>query len=266
MTTEYAKLHSPHRNETRLRAIAFLEAELRKAPRSEFRAIEQQLALLRSYETRELPAASTAAPRLTSSSSSVDVVGKSFGGYAAVFNSLSQDLGGFRETIKPGAFQSALRNSPDVKFLVDHDRNRMLARTSARTVTITEDTKGLRFRAAVPDTQLGRDVAYQVQRGDLSQCSFGFRVLKDSFSRLSTGVVRTITEFQRINDVSIVVDPAYESTSVSLRSQHELDAIESDSQRFAQLHKLNLTQPYTGLSLDAARRRLTLLELQHPKN
>lgn len=96
-------------------------------------------------------------------------------GYAAVFDTLSHDLGGWRERIAPGAFAAAMRSSKHpILALYDHTVGHLLASTRAGTLTLSEDKIGLRFTIALPDTTLGRDVMALVRRGDLAGASIGF--------------------------------------------------------------------------------------------
>mgnify|MGYP001143824868 CR=1 FL=1 len=153
-------------------------------------------------------------------------------GYAAVFNSLSEDLGGFREIIRPGAFAAALAGA-DVRLVVNHDPSLILGRTRNGTLRLTEDSRGLRYEADPPDTQMARDYAALVERGDLAESSFRFYMFDDPsrgqvWRSEPTGVIREITEFSRIDDVSIVAYPAYRATEVSVRS---LDALRSARDR-----------------------------------
>ena len=143
-------------------------------------------------------------------------------GYAAVFNSPSEDLGGFREIIRPGAFASALAGA-DVRLVVNHDPSLILGRTRNGTLKLVEDSRGLRYEADPPDTQMARDYLVSIERGDLSESSFRFYMFDDpnrgqSCRSEPTGVIREITEFARIDDVSIVAYAAYRATEVSVRS------------------------------------------------
>jgi uncharacterized protein len=144
-------------------------------------------------------------------------------GYAAVFNSRSVDLGGFVEVIKPGAFQRSLREMPDVLALVEHDFNKVLARVSNSTLTIAEDERGLRFDLDPADTSYGRDIVELVRRGDVYGASFRFRVYPNGshLDTSTTPAIRTLTSVQ-LSEVSIVVNPAYPATDVSVR--HALEA------------------------------------------
>ena len=141
--------------------------------------------------------------------------GMAFIGYAAKFNSWSEDLGGFREQIEPGAFRRSLRSRNDVKLLVNHDTGRVLASTRAGTMKMYEDEVGLRVEANLPNTTDGRDMAELLKRGDLSKMSFGFSVQKDSWNEEMTE--RTLRSV-RIFEASIVAFPAYSETEALVRS------------------------------------------------
>lgn len=141
-------------------------------------------------------------------------------GYAAVFNSLSENLGGMREIIEPGAFSKALRTS-DVRALLNHDPSLILGRTKAGTLRLKEDATGLRAEIDIPKTPTGDGVLESVRRGDISQMSFAFRIASggDRFSTGKDGVtVRRILEVQELVDVSPVAFPAYSETVISARA------------------------------------------------
>jgi len=88
-------------------------------------------------------------------------------GYAARYNVLSCDLGGFRERIASGAFKRILATNPDVVCLFNHSDNAVLGRTTTGTLRLSEDSRGLKFECDLPDTTAGRDTYESVQRGDL---------------------------------------------------------------------------------------------------
>lgn len=141
--------------------------------------------------------------------------GMTFVGYAAKFNSPSEDLGGFVETIEPGAFRRSLRSRNDVKLLVNHDTGRVLASSRSGTLRLQEDEVGLRVEASLPNTSDGRDMAELLKRGDLNKMSFGFAVQKDSWNNEMTE--RTLKSV-RLFEVSIVAFPAYSATEAMVRS------------------------------------------------
>lgn len=137
-------------------------------------------------------------------------------GYAAVFNELSEDLGNFREKINPDAFNNVLDN--DVVALLNHDMDNLFGRTSNGTVKLSVDERGLFTEIDMPNTQLAKDTIELMERGDISQMSFGFYVGQDSWNKSDAGNIRTIEEISRLVDISLVTIPAYPQTSASVRS------------------------------------------------
>jgi hypothetical protein len=142
--------------------------------------------------------------------------GNTISGYAAVFNSESEDLGGFIETIRPGAFARAIRTKQDVRCLFNHDESRVLGRIQSGTLRLAEDRTGLRFECRMPDSPTGRDVLEAIRRGDINQCSFGFLNAVDSWSH--DGSRRELVDLD-LRDVSPVTFPAYQATSVEARGR-----------------------------------------------
>jgi HK97 family phage prohead protease len=142
-------------------------------------------------------------------------VGRQLVGHAAVFG-VPAKIGDFTETIRPGAFRATLAAGTDVVALVDHDPARLLARTAADTLRLTEDGRGLAFVLDVPDTTTGRDVLALAQRGDLGGCSFGFRVTDEAWPARDRRELRAVD----LVEISVVQAwPAYSQTSVQARSR-----------------------------------------------
>lgn len=140
-------------------------------------------------------------------------------GYAATFGETA-DIGGyFREVIAPGAFTNTL-NTADVRAYYGHDRQRLLGRSSAGTLRLKEDAKGLAVEIDLPDTTDGRDVRELIARGDITGMSFGFIVTHDEWDMTGTVDTRTIHEVELL-EVSVVSEPAYEGTSIALRSRDD---------------------------------------------
>lgn len=140
-------------------------------------------------------------------------------GYGAVFNSESNDLGGFVEYISPNAFDGRLED--DVRFLVNHD-GLPLARTTNGTLRLSVDDKGLRYEADLANTSLSRDLVELLKDGTVSQSSFAFTVEDDSWESRDGVNVRTINKVSRLYDVSSVTYPAYnEAGSYALRSMEQ---------------------------------------------
>lgn len=136
-------------------------------------------------------------------------------GYASVFDSLSENLGGFRERIDSRAFDSVLENNPDTRALFNHDPSLILARTSAGSLSLSVDEKGLQYRFEVPEgLSYGDDLLVNLKNGNVTQSSFGFIVEDDSWGQDEDGnTIRTINKISRLLDVSPVTFPAYTSAS-----------------------------------------------------
>lgn len=141
-------------------------------------------------------------------------------GYGSVFDVLSEPMWGFREIIRPGAFDEVLGD--DVRGLFNHDANFVLGRTVAATMTLTVDDRGLHYDIIAPETPTIRDlVIAPMQRGDITQSSFAFRVAPggDNWYEDDDGVIiREITKVGRLYDVSPVTYPAYQAADSSVRS------------------------------------------------
>ena len=145
-------------------------------------------------------------------------------GYAAVFNDSSLPLP-FKETIAPGAFRKTLSETPDVRFLINHE-GLPLARTKNGTLTLTEDSRGLMIDAEIADTTEGRDLYKLIARGDVDQMSFAFRVIRQKWNEDRS--MRTLTEVSLSDgDISAVTYPAYPTTSIEAREalRHAIDAV-----------------------------------------
>lgn len=140
-----------------------------------------------------------------------------FVGHAAVFDSLSENLGGFRETIKRGAFRNVL--DQDVRLLVNHDPNLLLARGDS--LELTEDPTGLHVRAKIrADLSYARDLRINLEEGNVTQMSFAFGSdVEDDWDEDEDGrLIRTIKRFGSLFDVSPVTFPAYPATDAGLRA------------------------------------------------
>jgi len=156
-------------------------------------------------------------------------------GYALLFNTESRYMldknGWFKEIISPTALNGVLERS-DVLALFNHDDNRVLARNTAGTGTLslTIDEKGLKYSFYAPNTSIGDELYDAILRGDLRNSSFAFTIAKDGEVIDRTGDVplRTITKFDRIYDVSPCWVPAYNDTTVAARSikNDEVDMID----------------------------------------
>lgn len=151
-------------------------------------------------------------------------------GYAAVFDRLSVDLGGFREKISRGAFTESIQND-DIWAFWAHDVRSVLGRKSAGTLTITEDEHGLRTEITIPDTQVGRDALVSVERGDVDQMSFRFRLNNKEhdqrFERINGEVIRTLEKLT-LKEVSPTALASYPDTEIEARSSLLDEAIRNN--------------------------------------
>jgi uncharacterized protein len=141
-------------------------------------------------------------------------------GYAAVFGTLSEDLGGFREKIAPGAFSRSLRsNTGDQLALVHHRPELILGRRSAGTLHLAEDQHGLSFTIEMPPTQAARDLLVSVERRDVAGASFGFSVPQggDKWDVVGGQAIRTLVDVD-LFEITITGTPAYPDTEVALRA------------------------------------------------
>ena len=153
-------------------------------------------------------------------------------GYAVVFDSPSERMGSFVETIDRRAFDDVLREEPDVRFLVQHD-GLALARTSNGTLRLTTDDQGLRFEADLnPSVRAAQDLHALVERGDVTQMSFGFRIGGEKVDQDAEPIRVHVTRVSRLYELSAVTFPAYEATSVEARDAEdasELDDVDAAS-------------------------------------
>ena len=170
-------------------------------------------------------------------------------GYPAVFNSLSERLGGgpypFHERITPGAFTGTLANKDNVVALFNHDNNILLGRTSAGTLRLQQDKRGLFAQVDVPDTATVRDLVLEpIRRGDLNAWSFGFTINEGGqrWLQVDGEDIRELTSLT-LYDVSPVVRPAYPGTlGIDLRG-HKDARPNTALARYLPLHRERITTP-----------------------
>jgi len=139
-------------------------------------------------------------------------------GYAAVFNSPSLDLGGFREIILPGAFKRSLATGEHVRALYNHNADQVLGRVGSGTLRLSEDETGLRFELDLPPTTYARDLAALVERRDVAGCSFAFAVRPggENWETRNGESVRILSALN-LEEITITARPAYPDTSVAKR-------------------------------------------------
>ena len=150
----------------------------------------------------------------------VDEESRHVEGYALIFNSLSNDLGGFTEVIEKDALNDEIIQRSDILAVMNHDSQRgVLARSKngEGSLKLEIDERGLKYSFDAPNTQLGNELLEGLRRKDISQSSFGFVVETDEVKKDNDGMfVRTIKKFKELFDVSPVYFPAYDSTSVTV--------------------------------------------------
>lgn len=150
-------------------------------------------------------------------------------GYAAKFNTRSQDLGGFVEQIDPHFFDCCINNC-DCRALINHDSNLVLGRTISGTCKISIDEFGLKYEIDPPDTSYANDLIVSMQRGDINQSSFAFQVDYENdgdsweYDESNDVYVRTLKKCKCLYDVSPVTYPAYDQTE-SIISQRSLNKV-----------------------------------------
>lgn len=184
-------------------------------------------------------------------------------GLAAVFDSLSENLGGFREKIDRGAFRKVLGTNPDVRALVNHDPNLVFARTTVEdgpgSLRLKEVGGGLRYDAIPTETTYAADLLVNLAAGVVDQSSFAFRVASggDSWEEdPDTGaLVRTIHEFSGLYDVSPVTYPAYPSTDSGVQAGARGEGEQDGSDQGDEVARQD-----AGYSVAAAARSLELRE------
>lgn len=173
------------------------------------------------------------------------------GGYAVVFESESVDLGGFTERVARGALTASL--SGDIRAHWNHDPSIVLGRTSAGTLRLLEDSRGLAFELDAPDTQAGRDALVSIERRDVTGVSFGFRAIKDAWAKVGGKWLRTLLECE-LFEVSPCAYPAYQATEVGVRALTDAkDALEG-------LKKAQEEEQQAADAILARERRLRLAE------
>lgn len=154
-------------------------------------------------------------------------------GYALKFNTESRNLGGFIETITPEALEGV--DLSDVRCFLDHDSSKLLGRTSSGTLKLNVDETGLYFRCILPNTSVGRDAMELVTRGDLNQCSFGFTVEQDKWTKGNDIMMRSINKIGNLFEISLVSIPAYDDTDVRVAQRSMENATNELEKRKLQL-------------------------------
>lgn len=145
-------------------------------------------------------------------------------GHAAVFNQIAGDPRIFLEQVAPGAFADTIAKD-DIRALFNHDKNYVLGRKNAGTLSLREDDTGLAIEIDPPDAQWARDLMVSIDRGDISQMSFSFRVdnpAQDQSWEIKDGIRHRTLKKVTVRDVGPVAFPFYEGTDIALRSFEEV--------------------------------------------
>ena len=148
-------------------------------------------------------------------------------GYFAVFNSNYQITADMSESVAPGAFADTLGD--DIRALIDHETMFVLGRNRAGTLELREDTHGLWGSILInPNDQDAKNLYSRVQRGDVTQCSYGFDILEEETEFLPDGSVHWTIKKVKLYEVSVCTFPAYPETNVQAR-QAEYEEIKKRS-------------------------------------
>jgi uncharacterized protein len=163
---------------------------------------------------------------VTTNETKINVDKRTLEGYAAIFNSDSLPIGGmFTERIHKGAFVKTISES-DIICSRDHEDGKILGRISSGTLRLSEDTRGLYYSCSLPDTTYANDLKESISRGDVKGNSFEFNTIKDKWAyptEKNGTALRDVFEV-RLFQVGPVTVPAYEKTSLTLRSgETEID-------------------------------------------
>jgi len=179
-------------------------------------AAEKQLAALYANEP--------AARENRSAALDAEIRGRTMHGYAAVYDTpwndrLIEEMG-YVERVARGAFRKALSRSGNVPLLWQHERRDVLATTKAGTLRLKEDGRGLKVEADLPNTTLGNDLREMIARGDVAGMSYGIATSRDdsAIDWRTQPPTRLVKNAQRLLDVTLTYEPAYESTEVELRT------------------------------------------------
>jgi HK97 family phage prohead protease len=145
---------------------------------------------------------------------SAEYEGQTVRGYAAVYNSDSEWMGGFYEQIAKGAFDDVMDN--DTRAYWNHDESLLLGRVSSGTLRMSTDDRGLYYEVDLPNTSYANDLVELMKRGDVNQSSFAFLIERDRWEERDGKTYRIIEKVSRLLDVSPVSQPAYPDATSEL--------------------------------------------------
>jgi HK97 family phage prohead protease len=165
---------------------------------------------------------------------------RTIGGYAAKFERMSQNLGGFKERIAPVAFnRSASQGWPGVQARYNHDDSMLLGTVGGNSLRLRVDSEGLLYDVDLLDDELSQRVYKLVGRGDVRQSSFAFIADEDEWDADDTGFPRRTLHQARLIDVAPVNSPAYLDTTAAVRSlAKKFDAPLEEVRKLAEANQL----------------------------
>ena len=173
-------------------------------------------------------------------------------GYGAVYESRSEDLGGFQEIFKRGCFDESINRNDDIRCLYNHDTSKVLGRRKSGTLKVGVNDRGLWIEDALPDTPTASEVRELVGRGDISGMSVGFYIedaeADQSWDKEGDRWLRTVLK-ATVVEVSAVAFPAYTDTSVAMRS---LNAIKETQEQHFSTEQIETEQRMLRLRLAKA--------------
>lgn len=165
-------------------------------------------------------------------------------GYFAVYNSIYEIAPGMSESIAPGAFGDL---NGDIRMLTNHDTTLVLGRTTAGTLTLREDENGVWASSPInPNDRAAMDTYARVQRGDVSQASIGFEIIREDTDVFDDGRVHWTIREARLFEVSVCTFPAYTETDVTARSAERDELLERRAQAWAAKMKERLRHGTNG--------------------
>ena len=165
---------------------------------------------LRRYEFREV--------QLTRDANRPSITGYASGFFDGTERTEFELFPGVRERVDPSAFDKTLSRGDDVRALFNHDPTQILGRSTSGTLRLRTDAIGLRYDVDLGESSIARDVAEHIQRRDVTGSSFAFLIREEDWETLESGVdIRTIKQAD-LFDVGPVTFPAYEGSSVELKS------------------------------------------------
>ena len=179
-------------------------------------------------------------------------------GYGSIFNSRSENLGGFYEYISPSAITQETIDNSDVRALINHDESLILARSTSGTLNLNVDEKGLKYEFDIPETSYGKDLAINMKNGNITQSSFAFTVAEngDEWSTDEDGNdVRTITKIDKLYDVSPVTYPAYRMAESDLVIAQRGLACYKETQRKEDEEKDLVARSLAKLKIEIVKRK-----------